>query len=257
MLKSREVPRTLLHPLAARLERALLRDSDLIVTNSRASRRDIVRLAGPRVAVAVCPPGRDAVVPQRPAPARAGGPPVVLAVGNLFRVKGQDLLVRALAAHADLDWRLRLAGDTTVDPAFTRRVLRLARRCGLGGRIELAGHLEGAALAAAYRDADLFVLSSRYEAYGIALAEALSFGVPFVAFDVGGVSEAAGREDLVPAGDVRALGARIAALLASPEARAAAARRARERAALLPSWAETGDCFALRLRELVAAKGAG
>ncbi len=207
--------------------------------------------------MAVCPPGRDAVAPPRAARARAAGPPVVLAVGNLFRVKGQDLLVRALAAHADLDWKLRLVGDATVDRAFARRVLRLVRRRGLGGRVDLTGPLDGEALAAAYRDADLFVLSSRYEAYGIALAEALSFGLPFVAFDVGGVSETAGGEGLVPAGDVRGLGEGIAAMLASPELRAAAARRSRERAAALPTWAETGECFALRLRELVAAKGAG
>ena len=119
--------------------------------------------------------------------------------------------------------------------------------------MEFVGRLEGDALRAAYRDADVFALPSRYEAYGIALAEAVAWGLPFVAFRVGGVEEVVrGRGALAAPGDVRGFALLLRPLIASAAVREAAAGLSRDLAGSLPSWEETGLCFH---SALVAATG--
>jgi len=210
--------------------------------------------AGGPVLVAV--PGSD------PAPVASGTPAgrELLCVGALAPHKGQDVLVDALAAVADLDWRCRLVGPLDRDREFVADVRHRIAEHRLAGRVELTGSLTGAALADAYARADLLVLPSLIETYGMVVTEALARGVPVVASDVGGVPEALGHADddgrrpgsLVPPDDAAALGAALRRWLGEPSMRAAWRTAARARRPGLPRWEATAKAIAALLGEVAA-----
>lgn len=160
---------------------------------------------------------------------------LVLAVGRHVAQKGFDLLLQAwvIVAKALPLARLRIVGDGPQRAAHER----LAQTLGVAGRVEWLAPT--AQIEHYYREADVFVLSSRYEGMPIALLEAQAMGVPAVAFDCPTgpreiITSQTGR--LVPAGDVAALAAALVELLRSPELRAqmGAAAIARSRAVFSP-----------------------
>src|SRR6185437_794732 len=110
-----------------------------------------------------------------------------MCVGVLGRNKGQDLLVEALAGLAERDWHCVLAGPLDREPDFVEQLQALITRLGYGHRIRLSGVLTGAALSHAYTTADLLVVPSRSETYGMAVTEALAHGLPVIAAAVGGL----------------------------------------------------------------------
>ena len=111
-----------------------------------------------------------------------------------------------------------------------------------------------AMLGSAYAAADLFVLPSRYEGYGIVYAEALAQGLPVIACEVGPVPELVGDEAalLVPPGDVEALSEGLDLLLGDATRREQMSAAARRRAGELPRWEDTTDGFLGVLREAAA-----
>jgi glycosyltransferase involved in cell wall biosynthesis len=151
--------------------------------------------------------------------------PIVLAVGRHVAQKGFDLLVRAWADVVRVmpGARLRIVGDGPLRAAHEQ----LARELGVGESIEwLAPTREIERL---YRDAAVFVLSSRYEGMPLALLEAQALGVPAVSFDCPtGPSEIITPETgrLVPLADVKALAAALVELLSSPALRERMSRAA-------------------------------
>ncbi len=132
--------------------------------------------------------------------------PTLLCVAALTPRKGQDVLLRALGELRCLRWQLRLVGPPR-DRAFAGRLRRLARALGLQRRVALVGPVTPTQLPSEYRNADLFVLPSHYEGYGIVVAEAAAYGLPIVASDAGAIAEAAtgSRHSLVPPGNPRSL----------------------------------------------------
>ncbi|GGN68522.1 hypothetical protein GCM10010112_32940 [Actinoplanes lobatus] len=121
------------------------------------------------------------------------------------------------------------------------------------GSVRFTGPLTGAALDAVYADADLFVLPSRAETYGMVVTEALARGLPVLATDVGGVPEALGEAGggrpgrLIPPGDRDALAGALREWLTDPGLRARWRDRARARRETLTGWDET----AKRIREVL------
>jgi glycosyltransferase involved in cell wall biosynthesis len=106
--------------------------------------------------------------------------------------------------------------------------------------VELAGEMDAARLAPYYDAADVFVLPTLYEGYGMAVAEALACGLPVVSTATGAIAELVGDEAgiVVPPGDVNALALSLIQILSDTptgvrERLAQGARRARER---LPTW---------------------
>ena len=139
----------------------------------------------------------------------------LLSVGAITPVKGHDVLVSALASLADLRWTWSLVG-ASVDAEHATALWASLCEAGLDDRVTLAGALTGPDLAAAYGGADLLVLPSRHETYGIVASEALARGIPVLATDVGGVREALGASSrgavpglLVPSDDPTALAAAL------------------------------------------------
>jgi glycosyltransferase involved in cell wall biosynthesis len=224
-------------------EGAVLSVATAVVTTSRWARRtllELYELPGHRVHVAE--PGVDAA---DLAPGTAGGG-ALLCVAAVIPGKGHDVLLDALATLTELSWRCLCAGRRDGDPAFAERLRRRAVDRGLADRVSFPGPLSEADLAHSYGAADLLVLASRAETYGMVVTEALAHGLPVVATEVGGVPEALGHGAdgdrpglLVPPGDPAALAAALRAWLGDAALRRYLRRAAGERRASLSGWSTT------------------
>jgi glycosyltransferase involved in cell wall biosynthesis len=210
----------------------VLEAATAVVTTSEWTRGRLGELYGlPADRVHVAEPGVD---PAALAPRTATGA-ALLCVAAVTPGKGHDVLLDALATMPDLPWRCTCVGSLVRDPEWAAGVLRRA-----GDRVRFRGPLVGVELDRAYAAADLLVLPSRAETYGMVLTEALARGVPVVASDVGGVPEALGGAGLlVPPDDPAALAAALRAWRDDPDLRRRLRRAARERRAVLRPWAAT------------------
>ncbi|MEV7892101.1 glycosyltransferase family 4 protein, partial [Streptomyces sp. NPDC088357] len=202
--------------LAAELdakERAVLRAVPAVVATSDWAVRRLVShhgLAPERVHVAA--PGADIA----PLASGTDGLSRLLCVAAVTPRKGQHRLVEALAAVRDLPWSCVCVGGLGQDPEYVADLRSLIAKYGLEHRLHLAGPQAGAELDASYAAADLMVLTSYAETYGMAVTEALARGIPVLATDVGGLPEAVGRAPdggvpgiLVPPEDPAALAAEL------------------------------------------------
>lgn len=234
-------------------ERAVLATVANVVTPSRWARRWLLANYGLRPArVHVAEPGVDAA---SAAPGTTGGGSL-LCVGAVTPHKGHDVLVAALAKLADVPWSCEVAGAQDVAPRFAELVRRRAHRHGISARLRFLGPLTGADLEAAYARADVLVLGSRTETYGMVIAEALAHGLPVIATSVGGVPEALGRAAdgrlpglLVPPGNATALAAAMRDFLAQGRLRGRLREAATDRRRRLPPWSDTAARVANVLAE--------
>lgn len=124
----------------------------------------------------------------------------LLTVGRLDKGKDFSTLIAAFSRLADRhqDWYLNIAGEGLERPALEAMILTF----GLENRVKLLGAVRD--IEEQYARADLFVMPSRYESFGLALAEAMSFGIPGVGFlDCPGVNEviSSGENGLLVRGD--------------------------------------------------------
>jgi glycosyltransferase involved in cell wall biosynthesis len=234
-------------------ERAVLAAATAVVTTSTWSCCRLEELyALPTDRVHVAEPGVDAA---DLAPGTDAGE-ALLCVAAVTPDKGHDVLLDALATAKDLPWRCACVGSLDRDPAFAEGVRRRARDGGLGDRVRFAGPRTGPDLDRAYAAADLLVLASQAETYGMVIAEALARGLPVIAAEVGGVTEALGHGDdgtrpglLVAPGDAPALGAAVRTWLRDADLRGRLRRAARERRASLRGWPTTTSVLAGVLAE--------
>jgi glycosyltransferase involved in cell wall biosynthesis len=154
--------------------------------------------------VTVVEPGTD------PATRAAGSPerPVeLLCVASITPRKGHVTLVRALGRLRDLEWHLTCVGGER-DRETAEQVKREVVQAGLADRVTFVGELRRRQDVDPHYDrADVFVLATEYEGYGMAVAEALARGLPVVSTPTGGITRLVGTEAgiLVPAGDVAEL----------------------------------------------------
>lgn len=198
-------------------------------------------------------PGTDPAPVARGGGAAHLGPGAValLAVGALVPRKGHALLVEALRPLAGRPWHLTIAGPER-DPATGYHLRSLIGAAGLTDRITLTGAVSDAALAALYDAADLFVLASLYEGYGMVFSEAVARGLPIVATTGGAIAATvpAGAGLLVPPGDAAALGAALARLMETPAERARLRARAVAARHYLPTWPARAAAFAAALEDV-------
>jgi len=171
------------------------------------------------------------------------GAKIVLFAGRLASNKGLHVLVPAFAAAAKGDPAavLVLAGE---DQGWRPRLEAMAKERGIADRVRFTGHLPDGAYREHLAAADLFVLPSEWEAFGIVLLEAMACGVPCVATRVGGAPEVVqeGRTGLlVPYGDEAALAGAMGELLRAPWIGKRMGAAGRERAMSLFSWDAVAD----------------
>ena len=203
-------------------------------------------------ATAVIPPSAalDATVTAHAA-AHAAGPttrPTAqgarwLAVGRVSPNKAIESTIAALAvarAHGDPGATLRVIGKPATE-SYVAALHRYVAEMGLSSAVTFAGHASDATVASAYANADVLVVTSEHEGFCVPVVEAMSAGLPVVAFDQGAVPEVLGDAGaLVSDKDPYALAAAIAGLLADAARREAMATAAHERLAELdlPSAAD-------------------
>lgn len=187
-------------------ERAALAAADVVVATSRFAVDDLARRYGLEGVVAV-PPG---VTPAQIS-AGAGHVPQLLSLGAVTPVKNHGLLLTALEQVVDLPWSLVVAGPAP-DPRHLRTLQHDADQLGLTGRVTWLGPLGEEELEPVWARTDLLVHVSRYETYGMVVAEAHAHGVPtVVGAGTGAVEALQGRGDdeppgvAVPTDDPRAL----------------------------------------------------
>ncbi len=164
------------------------------------------------------------------------------------------MLIAALAALGDRQWHLHLIGTLTRDPAETTALRDAIAAHGLGARVTLAGEWPQERLDAAYAAADVFVLASFHEGYGMAFAEALAHGLPIVATTGGAIAETVPESAglLVPPGDAAALAGALARLIDDPSLRARLAAGAAAAGSALPDWDTAVTTWIASVRRLLA-----
>ena len=246
--------------LAQRFEDAERRAFALVqrvITTSQWTARSLARFDVPVGALRVVEPGTDrrtlqgSTDPRGEAPARAARRESLnlLCVATLTPRKGHALLFEALSELRDRAWHLTCAGSLLRDAAHVAALTHQLDRLRLANRVSLLGDLDSDALEREYERADVFVLPSYLEGYGMALAEAVAHGLPVISTTAGAIPETvpAAAGVLVPPGDSRALTSALASLLDDPGKRATLAANARAARTTLPTWKSAAKKFAAAL----------
>jgi glycosyltransferase involved in cell wall biosynthesis len=234
-------------------EDAVLSAAQSVVTTSAWARRVLMKLYSlPGDRVHIAEPGADAA-DLAPGTTTAGA---LLSVAAVIPGKGHDVLLDALAMLGGLRWHCLCVGSLERDPAFADGLRRRVLDVGMDGRVRFSGPQTEADLARSYGAADVLVLPSRAETYGMVVTEALARGLPVVAAEVGGVPEALGHGAdgtrpglLVPPDDPAALRDALQAWLGDADLRRRLRRAARERRASLADWSTTTSVVAGVLAE--------
>jgi len=224
-------------------ERAVLEAAVATVTTSRWTRDWLLDQYGlAPESVHVASPGVDLA---KLASGTVGGGEL-LCVAAVTRAKGHDVLLGALATLTDLPWTCTCVGSLDRDPDLVDELRELVIDGGLEDRIRFVGSRIGPDLDSAYAAADVLVLASSAETYGMVVTEALACGLPVVTTTAGGLPEALGRGAdggrpglLVPPGDSGAFAAALQRWLDDVGLRRRLRLAASERRTTLPGWSST------------------
>ena len=169
----------------------------------------------------------------------------LLAIGSIVPRKGYAVLVEALAGLKKRNWRLRIVGAARALDTVNAMQQQIDRE-GLSDRIQLVGAVRDKELDELYEKADLFVMSSLFEGYGMVLAEALQRGLPIITTTGGAASQTVpdGAGLKVPPGDADALRTALEQAMADPALRTRLADSAFLAGEKLPTWDDTAGIIA-------------
>jgi glycosyltransferase involved in cell wall biosynthesis len=228
-------------------ESMALQAAQCVIVTSHTTKHTLVnQFSIPETKICVALPGTDR---GKFAPC-VGVPPLLLCVASLTPRKAHDVLIDALARISDLPWQARFVGGERFAPDWSVALRQQIARLHLAHRIEVVGESEN--VAREYQNADLFVLPSRYEGYGMVFAEALAHGLPVIAARAGAVPdvvpESAGR--LVQPDDATALAATLREVLTDAELYGRLRAGAQQAALSLPTWTDNAVTILTRLQQI-------
>jgi glycosyltransferase involved in cell wall biosynthesis len=251
------------HPLAAETgaepaisrtleqsERRALQLVRHVIVTSHATKEALLDYWVTSERISVVEPGTDAA----PLARRGTGCVNLLCVAAVIPRKGHDVLIAALAALRALRWRLTCVGSVTHSPSTVTRLRAQLNRAGLTQRVTLVGEVPATALRGFFLDSDLFVLATRHEGYGMAVAEALAYGLPVITTRTGAIPYLVGSKAglLVPPDNVGLLRAALARVLNQPTLRASLATGAVLTRRRLPRWPQACVVMSQTLQEISA-----
>jgi glycosyltransferase involved in cell wall biosynthesis len=205
----------------------------LVVTSEPTADRVIRDFGASRDRISIVIPGID----DLPRGHGSAGPSCqILSAGALIPRKGHDVLLRALSRLFDLDWELTIAGSADRDPVHANGLRALAEELKVAQRVRFVDDVTDALWAGA----DLFALTSYFEGYGVAIAEALRRGLAVAVTSVGAVPTLIGPEAGVVCapGDVEQLSKALRRLIFDRTLLHDMAEVAWQSGQLLPSWRE-------------------
>jgi D-inositol-3-phosphate glycosyltransferase len=179
------------------IEQRTMEGSDRVVALTAIDRQQTLRHYKTSTPISVIPggvdlehfsprPGADARIALGLAPTQR----VILFVGRIQRLKGLEVLLRAFARLGDLDARLLIVGGqpgTNLESREITRLQHLATRLGITERTAFVGAVAHDQLPLFYSAADVTVMPSSYESFGLVAVESLACGTPVVATRVGGL----------------------------------------------------------------------
>jgi len=197
-----------------------------------------------------------ALLDRAPLARGSGGPTVeLLSVATLNAGKGHEVLFRALGMIPQRNWHLTCAGSLERDRSIVERLRVQLRADGLEDRVTLVGELDAVGLAASYDRADLFVLATLHETYGMAVAEALARGLPVISTTTGAIPDLVCGDEpaaglLVSPGDPQALAGALTRVLGDTGLRQQLVSAARRKREALPTWEDASRKMAAALERM-------
>lgn len=243
------------------VERQYLSGLDGWVFNSTATRDSVFALIGalsPNRYVIAYPAGNrwhslpaEVDILER---ARQRRPLRLLFVGNLIPRKGLHLLLEALSNLPQDAFHLDIVGDPNPAPAYVSRLKKQLHRLSLQDHVRFWGWVDHQHLAGLYRQAQVFVMPSFHEGFGIAYLEAMGFGLPVLATRQGGTAEwitHGVNGYLIEPGDIQALASALDELNANREKLAEMSLAARRRYLQHPTWEQSMGQVTNWLEDLV------
>lgn len=234
---------------------------DAVVVSTEEEKADLTRLYGvPGHKVRVIPAGVDLELFQPVDKVRARQAlgltedKVVLSVGRVEPLKGLDILVSAMAGLRDsTDARLVMVGGMLEQDGEIKRLQSLARALRIADRVTFTGAVKQAELPRYLSAADVFVMPSYHESFGLAALEAMACGVPVVASRVGGLKTFIRNGEtgyLIPWHCPEPFAQRLEVLLANPSLRQSMGRAARAKAQTM-GWEKAADRMMSTYRGLI------
>jgi glycosyltransferase involved in cell wall biosynthesis len=224
-------------------EKAVLAGVAHVVVTSETTARILMQdFDVPERRITIAEPGT-----HRASRATGTGQPVqILAVGAVSARKAYDSLVAALAPLSASDWHLTIVGSLERSPDAVRELQEIISANDLTDRITLAGAVNDITLEAHFARSDLFAMSSLFEGYGMALAEALAHGVPIVTSSGGAAAETVpdAAAIKVPPGDIMLLSEALGRTIVDATLRRRMADASWAAGALLPTWDDTTHTIA-------------
>lgn len=259
-----DIRETLRHPERAHAMKPIYSAADLVVACSNALARDVPllsqALAGRTRAVHNGLDAESATLVARlrhgtdvpPAPS-----PTVLSVATFEAKKGLDVLVKAFAACVATypSARLRMIGQRRKNGCTFDAVAALVETLGLSGRVSMATDVPNEEVLSAMASADVLVLPSRQEPFGLVLLEAGVLGTPVIASDVDGIPEVIPSRDyglLVKPGDPAALADAICHVLQEPGAARRRALNLQRRVRECFTWNAAANAYTALIEETSA-----
>jgi glycosyltransferase involved in cell wall biosynthesis len=227
------------------LQKMQLYLADHIVTNSEYTKKQILDMGISGDKITIISPAVD-YTNKEFKEKDLNDPANILYLGYLTPRKGLIYLLRALSELKDYDWELFIGGDEKSHPDYVSNCKKFAKSSGIEDRVNFLGHIDRPQINELFRNADIFILPSSHESYGMVIKEASSFGVPIITTDVGAIPEIVKHEEsalLIPPKDHTAISKAIIHLLEDDKLRKKIAKGGFNSVDFSYNWDVAGEKF--------------
>ncbi|MBI4331809.1 MAG: glycosyltransferase [Chloroflexi bacterium] len=179
-----------------RAEENVLESAEMIIASTVSEKLDLIwlyKVKDRKIAIVPCGVDLELFLPRARSEARQAlglkGGPLLLYVGRIERGKGIESLVRAMALLGETSARLIIVGGDGSDKRKLGELRQLAQKLGIAERIDFRGVVPHEELPLYYASADVCLLPSRYETFGMVALESLACGTPVIASRVGAMAQ--------------------------------------------------------------------